>query len=244
MRGTHRIYKYMKYNTPLRTFFLAASVVGVWALPSHASITVIEFQDSLTSSSPTGLADQPEDVGVFFSAGDQSGTGLVFDDFMATTTSGTSFTFDLTITAGTGVEEIFVADGLLNGALSELDAGETDGSLFEGGDTITISISDIQGDVTFDGFVNFGTDNSGNGEGFNVNGIDYIRGSVTNGDADPRQGIALPGGILAQNSVDISFIGPSVNLRGVAVQFSSVPEPSSTLLLGLAGVGFLLHRRK
>ena len=112
------------------------------------------------------IRDRAEDVGVLFTAGDQSGTNLVFDDFMATTTSGTSFTFDLTISAGEGVGEIFVMDGVLNGSLSEIDTGETDGSLFENGDTITVVISDIQGAVTFDGFVNFGTDNSGNGEGF------------------------------------------------------------------------------
>ena len=235
----------MKHNILPRTFLLSASIATIWALPAHASSVIIEFQDSLTTAPPTGLSDQPEDASVFWSAGTVVGNDLVFNDLMATTTTGTSFTFDLTVFAGTGVGQIFAADGALNGALSEVDSGETDGSLFEDGDTITISISDIQGSVTFDGFVNFGTDNSGNGEGFNVDGTDYIRGNVTNGDADPRQGIALPGGILAQDSVDISFVGASVNLRGVAVQFSStVPEPSSALLLGLTGVGFLLRRRK
>ena len=98
---------------------------------------------------------------------------------------------------------------------------------------ITVTISDVQGEVTFDGFVNFGSDNSAEGEGINVNGIDYIRGTETNGDVDPRQGIALPDpGILDQDSVDIVFVGDSVSLRGFALQFTQPSTGGPPCLLG------------
>ena len=192
--------------------------------------TTVEFQDSFAGSLPLGLADQPEDFAFSLTnmfLGDQSGVDLVFDDVSITTAGGT-YTFDLTVTPGNGVGEISAVDNEFNSSLAEIDAGAKASSLFEGGDMITVSISDVQG-ATFDGFVNFGSDNSQAGEGINVNGIDYIRGTATNGDNDPRQGIALPApGILAQNSIDIEFIGDSVSLRGFALQFTQ----SNSFLLG------------
>ena len=194
--------------------------------------SIVEFQDNFDGAPPLGLAAQPEDFAVSLTdmvLGDQSGVDLVFDDVSITTADGT-FTFDVTVTPGTGVGEISAADGEFNASLAEIDDGAMASSLFEGGDMITVTISDVQGEVTFDGFVNFGSDNSQVGEGINVNGIDYIRGTETNGDADPRQGIALPDpGILDQDSVDIVFIGDSVSLRGFALQFT---QPSTGGLLG------------
>ena len=200
----------------LVTLFFATNV-------NAQTTSIVEFQDNFNGALPLGLAAQPEDFAVSLTdmvLGDQSGVDLVFDDVSITTAAGT-FTFDVTVTPGTGVGEISAADGEFNASLAEIDDGAMASSLFEGGDMITVTISDVQGEVTFDGFVNFGTDNSAVGEGFNVNGIDYLRGTETNGDADPRQGIALPDpGILDQDSVDIVFIGNSVSLRGFALQFS------------------------
>ena len=194
--------------------------------------TTVEFQDNFEGSLPFGLAAQPEDFAVSLTdmnLGDQTGVDLVFDDVSITSGLGT-YTFDLTVTPGNGVGEISATDDVFNASLAEIDAGAAASSLFEGGDVITVSVSDVQG-ATFDGFVNFGSDNSGTGEGINVNGIDYIRGVDTNGDADPRQGIALPApGILDQNSVDITFIGDSVSLRGFALQFTQ--SNSNSFLLG------------
>ena len=203
------------YFTVLAVLFFASNV-------DAQTTSIVEFQDNFETALPLGLAAQEEDFAVSLTdmvLGDQSGVDLFFDNVSIATDDGT-FTFDLTVTPGTGVGEISAVDGAFNASLAEIDAGEAAGSLFEGGDTITISVSDVQG-ATYDGFVNFGTDNSAVGEGFNIDGIDYIRGTETNGDADPRQGIALPDpGVLALDSVDITFIGDSVSLRGVALQFT------------------------
>ena len=192
--------------------------------------TIVEFQDNFTSAQPLGLSSQFEDFAVNLTdmaLGDQSGADLVFDDVSITTNGGT-YTFDLTVTPGNGVGEISAVDGEFNSSLAEIDSGDTDSSLFETGDVITITVSDVQG-ASFDGYLNFGTDNSAVGEGFTIEGIDYIRGTTTNGDNDPRQGIALPTpAILAQDAVDITFIaGDGLSLRGFALQFSQ-----SSFLLG------------
>jgi len=191
------------YFTVLAVLFFASNV-------DAQTTSIVEFQDNFETALPLGLAAQEEDFAVSLTdmvLGDQSGVDLFFDNVSIATDDGT-FTFDLTVTPGTGVGEISAVDGAFNASLAEIDAGEAAGSLFEGGDTITISVSDVQG----------------------VNGIDYIRGTETNGDADPRQGIALPDpGILDQDSVDIVFVGDSVSLRGFALQFT---QPSTGGLLG------------
>ena len=194
--------------------------------------------------------------GVLLASGAASGNNFLFDDVLLTDpTTGVAFTFDLNFTPVTGVTSVS-ATGAINGSLGEDSPTNT----FEDGDIITISVTDINpvnaGDiVNFDGFVQFGTDNSAVGEGFTVNGIDYIRGTATNGNSDPRQGINLPAGtnstltgtpLLAQSSVDIESIG-TISLRGVAVEFSStaaVPEPSSIALLSFGVVGLMARRRR
>ena len=125
---------------------------------------------------------------------------------------------------------------------------------FATGEGILISIANISDpNIVLDGFTNFGTDFSGAGEGFTIEGVTYLRGTATNGDTDPRRGIILPGGnatepgLLPQSSVQVDFVGDSVGLRGFAIQFTdntvAVPEPSAALLLGLAGFGLLSRRR-
>ena len=232
--------------------------------------TIIDFGDSLASAPPTGLGDTSgfRDSIVFWNTGTQSAGDLVFTGVAGTdSTTGISFTFDLTVSNGTGVPQVG-ASNAINGSLGEALGIGLAVNTFEDGDTITVAVSNVTPDdpsggaVSFDGFVNFGTDNSGTGEGFNVNGIDYIRGTATNGDSDPRQGISLPTGgavsaiatrlgnvaspLLVQNSVDISFIGASTSLRGVSLEFSSavIPEPSSTLLIGLGSLSLLARRKR
>lgn len=233
--------------------------------------TIIDFGDDLTTAAPTGLADTASvrDSITFWSAGTESAGDLLFTSVAGTdSTTGISFTFDLTVSAGAGVDQVSATTGQINGSLGETVGAATAVTNFAGGDTITITVGNVTpdnpsaGTVSFDGFVNFGTDSSANGEGFNVNGIDYIRGTATNGDSDPRQGINLPTGgavsaiatrpggadspLLVQNSVDISFIGASVALRGISLEFSSVavPEPSSTLLIGLGSLSLLARRKR
>lgn len=228
--------------------------------------TLIDFGDDLAASLPTGLGVTSglRDSITFWSTGTESSGDLLFTGIAGTdTTTGISFTFDLTVAAGTGVDQVSATTGQINGSLGETVDMATAVTNFAGGDTITLTVSNVTADmpsagsVSFDGYVNFGTDSSAVGEGFNVNGIDYIRGTATNGDNDPRQGIALPTGgplstvtgtpLLVQDSVDISFIGDSVALRGISLEFSSVetvPEPSSTLLISLASLSLLMRRKR
>jgi len=226
---------------------------GLGSLDSLSSVGNANGDDGLRS-----LNTNNDFLGVTFASGVASGNNFLFDDVLLTDpTTGVAFTFDLNFTPGDGVPSV-AATGVINGSLGEGSPPNT----FEDGDVITVSVTDINpvngGDiVNLDGFVQFGTDNSGTGEGFNVNGIDYIRDTDTNGDDDPRQGIALPATganstltgtpLLELSSVDIAFIGDSVSLRGVAVEFSTtaaVPEPSSIALLSFGVVGLMARRRR
>ena len=86
----------------------------------------------------------------------------------------------------------------------------------------------LQGDFNFDGAINFAdylilSDNFGTGTTFSQGDFDF-NGVV---------GLA-------------DFIGlkAAFNAQGQAATAASVPEPSSVLLLGIAGVALLLKRRR
>lgn len=248
----------------MKRCFVMALVAVLTTLPvsqSQADV-VAEIGDGLPSTPGLNSTAPFRDLFVTFETGDFTGTDLFFDDLALTdSATGVAFTFDVTFTAGAGIEGgLFANSSDINRSLGEeTSSGTVD--TFEAGDTLTVTISDYRtvnaGDtVSFNGFVNFGTDNTANNEGFNVNGIDYIRGTATNSDSDPREGIALPAGtnsivtgtpLLQQDSVDISFIGNSVSLRGVAFEFSTavaVPEPSSMAFLALGAIGVVSRRRR
>lgn len=197
------------------------------------------------------LNDQAQDLSLAFSAGDYAPTSpLTTADALFTfsdQTIGTeTFSYTVTMTAGANLTDLGQSLGGLG------DVGSTGGT-FQDGDVLTIEVAVTDNvNVVFDGFVNFGLNFNGTGDGFNIAGIDYIRGTATNGDSDPRHGIAISGGILASSSADITFIASSGTpgddsniLRGIAYQFSTVPEPASAALIGsLFALGFVCTRRK
>ena len=255
----------MKIVKPFRVrlFTLATSLTLSSASLCQAAV-IVDFGDSQGTGQGQGLVDTfPFRQSItFWQTGTESAGDLLFTDIAATDpATGTAFTFDLTVSAILGIDQVSANGGQINGSLGETVGMATAVTNFTDNDEITITVSNISvATVSFDGFVNFGTDSSGTGEGFNVNGIDYIRGTDTNGDTDPRQGVNLPTGgavsaiatrggapspLLVQNSVDISFIGDSVGLRGISLEFSdAIPEPSSTLLIGIGSLSLLARRKR
>lgn len=222
---------------------------------STASGSVIfEFNSSPGAATTLSQANAGQDATYSLGLGVVSGSNLDYLGLSGTSDLGNAFTFDVEISPAGNSTGVVVAG--TNGSLVE-----TGGAPFSTGDGIIITVSNISDpNIVLDGFTNFGTDFSGTGEGFTIAGVTYLRGTNTNGDNDPRRGIILPGGsatipgLLAQSSVQVDFNGTalqgdSVGLRGFAIQFTDntpvvVPEPSSALLLGLAGFGLLGRRRR
>lgn len=205
-----------------------------------------------------GLSDTPQDLSVSLGSGDFSlGPGVVYTESGVSLTTGEIFDYTVTVTPVSGVTDIILVGQSLGDDSSSITPpidGEDD--RFQDGSTINIDVAVTSGNVQFDGFTNFGLDLLAPGEvsGFTIDGVDYLRGGMgINGDNDPRFGIAITGGIIPQNNIDIAFIdmrGPDTvegtALRGFALQFSPVPEPSSSALalFSLIGLGFASRRRR
>jgi len=161
------------------------------------------------------------------------GTGPFLINDISATADGVSFTFDLTLTGtgGTPAGDILFSQ---QRPRMDLDAGDTD---IKG---LSIVVSDIQGGVSFDGFITIDRfDNSG-GDPWDVNGetISTVGNTVT---------LAAP----VTGSLDITQLANTAGgnngatrLEGFQVEFSAVPEPSSIALLGLGGLVLILRRRK
>ncbi|MGC6582868.1 MAG: PEP-CTERM sorting domain-containing protein [Akkermansiaceae bacterium] len=166
-----------------------------------------------------------------------------------------SFTFDLigsTTNAGaTGVSTW--GQGLSN------SNGAGTGNAFSSIDGVSVTVGNIVGttsagdNIVFDGFT-AATVASGSGAGFivdrsvDVGGLTFTMSAADNGGfrfIQTNQSFGTP-----QASLDFTNQGGtsgSLVLRTVDLQFSTtpaIPEPSSTLLLGLAGGMLAIRRRK
>ena len=160
------------------------------------------------------------------------GTGPFVIQDIAATADGEAFTFDLTISGVLGDTNAGI-DFNLQRVL--FNADQTDHTK-----SITVSISDIQGAVTFDGFVTVDRFDNGGGDFWDVNGTEVS--AVGNNVA-----LAAP----ISGDMVITATGPggatgNTRLEGFEASFTSVavPEPSSTALLGLGGLALILRRRK
>ena len=217
---------------------------------------IYEFNSSSGDAATLTDANAGEDTAYGFNSFVANGSNLEFLTVGAVTDLGNPFTFDVVISPAGNSTGVTTAAN--NGSIVQ-----TSSTQFGTGDGIGIAVSNISDpNIVLDGFTNFGTDFSGGGEGFTIEGVTYLRNTATNGDNDPRRGIVLPGGtlgnganqpvgavpgLLAQSSVQVDFNGASVGLRGFAIQFTdntAVPEPSAALLFGLGSLGLLGRRRR
>lgn len=215
-------------------------------LPLLAALTLGSHAATIRYEIGT-LDDEAQDVSTLISAGDFTGNTAVYN--LSSTVGAEAFTFTLTVSPGAGVAEI----ASLGGGFG--DSAFASGNL-QDGDVISFDISAISNaNVQFDGYFSFGYNlNSGlTGDGFTIDGVDYVFGTAVNGDSDPRQGINFPGtapnDVFASNSVDVTIIDngddDGIVIRGVSLQFSEVvPEPSSSALLGLAGLALVSRRKR
>lgn len=213
----------------MKKLLLTTASVAVFAATANAAtIHVFAGDPALDLSAPATVGDK----GITW--GTESLTGITG------TADGVDFTYNLTFSSNASLNGDILAD--------EGGADFTDGESYSLIVTIT---SQTGGTVSFDGLTNFSTSNTAGGEGVTVGGVTYLRGTATNGDSDPRNGVIITGGIVAPTGVGSDTITfTSVNttrLEAAAFQFTgtaAVPEPSSTALLGLGGLALILRRRK
>jgi len=209
-----------------------------------------------------GLGDTPEDHSVSFdgavtfTGGVGSATYTIVDPTIGT------FSFDITFTpdmvGGSGELNVDTA----NGSLFFIAEGTAPAMAneFNNGDIYSITVSNVVTTtpatpgtaVVMTGFTNLGLSDTAVGEGATIGGTTFLRGTDTNGDGDPRQGLhfATSGGpqgtgIITGSTLQVTSEG-TTSLRGVALNFEAVaiPEPSSTALLGLAGLALCARRKR
>lgn len=167
------------------------------------------------------------------------GAGPFVIDDLAATVDGVDITFDLTLTGtgGTPAGNIFFTQ---NRPRMDLDAADSD---IKG---LTLVISDIQGAVTFEGFIDIDRfDNSGgdpwdvNGETISATGNTVALSPATINATKLSQTLAI-----SQLANTAGGSNGATRLEGFTLEFTAVPEPSSTALLGLGGLAVLLRRRR
>ena len=157
------------------------------------------------------------------------GPGPIVLNDIAAMADGEAFTFDLTLTGilGDGAVGLdFTGQRvLLNGALSGTKTK-----------SLSISISDVQGNVTFNGFTTVDRYDNVGGDPWDVNGETI---SATGNSVALAAPITGPMTIVAS---DVST--GNTRFEGFQIDVTPAPEPSSAALLGLGGIALILRRRK
>lgn len=157
--------------------------------------------------------------------------------------------FDYSITLG-GDVDTHSATELKNSTLS---------NRFDDGNAFTVAISTFNvsgGTVNFDGFNYIDasqTDNGSRREGFLIDGTSYVRNESLNGSGDGdveigAHGIAISPSVFSSGTLSATAIAENgVRLDGLGWSFTTVtavPEPSSFLLSGFAGLLIAFRRRR
>lgn len=227
---------------------LICLIVACLLLPCHllfASIITVEI-DNLNGIS--------QDVAINNSAPAVDSTFLTFSQTGVTSPAfPETFDFDLILTPVAGVTDLTSATNLAGNI-----ANSTSSNRFDGGDQISVTVANISNpNVVFDGIRGVGLNFAGaDAIGFSVDIDGTPTDFVFGGPLDPRFG-ATPGNdaagdpILLSNGSVLTFLsGTDVNglsgtLRGLNLQFSSIPEPVSlTTLIALIALPFLSRRRR
>lgn len=242
----------MKNTLPLT---LSIGLISVTTLVTNAAVTTIDLDMSRGDPNRT-FTSHGTIATTTFNTGSAGGT----DQFIVYTISGLtldsvgtaddSFTFTLGLLAAstsgtvTGIGASFqywgVNDGTGTGSLIESD--ETIRFDFDAA-VVTLGAGATEtASLNFDGFKGFELLNTAAGETFNITGT--TNNNVTN------QAHAGQEALNAFTGLEDSFIyggnSGAMRIGGIRAQvtITTVPEPSSALLLGLAGTALTFRRRR
>jgi len=240
------------FKKRLFTVLILAGSLSLGLSTSQADIVLVGNSLGEVGTAP---ADAIPFANIFASDLD-SGPGLISNGVSA---PNAGVTFDLQIATSTTVALAPRGPNAANAGFLGLDdpTGVTGGpgTFFANDDLLTITVSNVSAiapgfTAVFDGFTNFGSADTpnNNGSGFTIDGNQtFLRSGGNNGPNDPRQGVELTGGLVAGPSTTF-LVENQAALRGFNLSFTvteaAVPEPSSLLLVGFAGVGLLSRRRR
>ena len=217
-------------------------IVTILAIPASQAATTFIFNDTRFTqfgsvSEGTVNFDPNNSTADNTSASEITASFILTDDFDEDGENDT-LTFELTATAVAppGTSAFLNANGIVGIGNVLLDAGEAINYTVSVGAVVTSTGAQFA--ASFDGFTGGGFGN------FDVGGIDAVGDSYNaNGEVfttstfdfdSPSETLLLTGisGSAFNNSLDF----------GITVE--AVPEPSSTALLGLGVLGFLVRRRR
>ena len=214
----------MKINQLITASLLTA---GLSITSAQAATMFHGIGTSFTASSNTFGAGNPTDWSVTTVTGVTNGDGVTFD-------------YSITL-AGNAAPR--------SGNTSELI--QTDNSNFENGDAFSVTIAvtgELGGTVVFNGFTFLRANQTSAGgiEGFAIEGTDYVRNAGT-GQTEITVNGTNVGPLGTAGTLSATAVTPgNVRLGALEWQFTTtaVPEPSSTIFLGLGGLALVLRRRK